>query len=74
VHGIYIGNNKMLVAPKWGGKLVVPSDDLSITRGLILSGTFELLLTQFFINNVKFGNTVFDIGANIGYFTVLLGY
>jgi len=63
----------MLISTVWGGKLIAPSNVLSLTPELVLSGSMELPLTKFFINHVKPGNFVFDVGANIGYFTVLLG-
>lgn len=72
--GTYIGNERMLISPIWGGKLVVPSNDLSLAPDLILSGVLETPLTKYFAQNVKKGSIVVDIGANIGYFSVLLGY
>lgn len=74
MHGTYIGNGRMLVATVWGGRLVAPADDLSIMPELVMSGSMEMPLTKFLINTVKPGQTVVDVGANIGYFTVLLGY
>ncbi|WP_284199310.1 FkbM family methyltransferase [Alicyclobacillus sacchari] len=40
---------------------------------LATHGVFEVQLTKYLIDTVKPGNVVFDIGANIGYFTVLMG-
>ncbi|HEU4964683.1 MAG TPA: class I SAM-dependent methyltransferase [Bacilli bacterium] len=70
--GIYIGNNRVLVNTVWGGLLIVPSDDLSISPMLINTGVFETPLTNFMIKNVKKDDKVFDIGANMGYFSILL--
>jgi len=74
LRGIYIGNNKSLVSPVWGGKLIVPADDLSLSPDLLLHGVHEPELTNYFLKNIKNGFTVLDVGANLGYFTVLLGY
>ncbi|MBO8127817.1 MAG: FkbM family methyltransferase [Peptococcaceae bacterium] len=72
--GIYIGNNKALVCPVWGGKLLVPSDDLSVAPNLIMHGVHEPELTNYLLKTIRANYTTVDIGANLGYFTVLLGY
>ncbi|APB69347.2 FkbM family methyltransferase [Paenibacillus polymyxa] len=64
----------MLISPIWGGKLIVPSNDLSLAPDLIIDGVLESPLTRFFAKNVKKGDYVVDVGANIGYFSVLLGH
>ena len=63
----------MLIRPVWGSHLIVPAADLSITPYLITSGVFEAPLTNFFLRRVKPGDVVFDIGANSGYYTTMLG-
>lgn len=74
MHGIYIGNNRMLVTLQTGGKIHALADDLSVTTGLLLDGYFEAGLTNYIGANVHEGMNVVDVGANIGYFSVLLGY
>lgn len=69
-----MGNNKFFIQTVFGGKLIAPSEDLSLTPDLVLSGAIELPLTKYMMNHVKAGQTVIDVGANIGYFSVLLGY
>lgn len=69
----YMGNGKMFVKTKNGFALFVPSDDLSITPALMLNGCFEPALAHYLIQNVKKGQTVVDVGANVGYFTIILG-
>ncbi len=41
---------------------------------LAISGVLEAPLTKFMLQEVKPGQTVVDVGANIGYFAVLLGH
>lgn len=74
MHGLYIGNNRMLIQPVWGGKLLAPADDLSVMPDLLTAGLFEVPLTHYVMKHVKPGMTVVDVGANIGYFSVLCGY
>ncbi|MBY7738396.1 FkbM family methyltransferase [Paenibacillus polymyxa] len=74
MRGTYIGEGKMLISPIWGGRLIVPSNDLSLAPDLIIDGVLESPLTRFFAKNVKKGDCVIDVGANIGYFSVLLGH
>lgn len=74
MNGVYIGRNRMLVVPKWGGFLHVIADDLSLTPTLVASGVFEPVLTKFISTRIQAGQTVVDIGANVGYFSVLLGH
>lgn len=73
MRGTYIGHGKVLISPIWGGKMLAPSDDLSITPDLVLDGAFDIALTNFIIRHIPEGSTVIDVGANIGYTTILLG-
>jgi FkbM family methyltransferase len=74
MRGTYIGNNRMLVSPIWGGKLLVSSNDRSLMPELVISGFYDIALTKYIIKQIKPGNFVVDIGANLGYFTILLAY
>ncbi|MDR0268703.1 FkbM family methyltransferase [Paenibacillus sp.] len=71
MYGTYIGNNKMLVKLAYNAMITVPADDLSLMPSFVTSGMIEAPLTNYFLTQIKPGFTVVDIGANVGYFTVL---
>jgi FkbM family methyltransferase len=74
LHGTYVGDERMLVATGWGGRLLLPSDDLSLMPELVAHGTYDVPFTSFVQRHVRPGDTVIDVGANVGLFTILLGY
>lgn len=74
MRGVYIGDQKALVSMVWGGKMIVSTNDLSLSPDLIIHGIYDVPLTNYLVKTIKPGNTVLDIGANAGCFTVLLGY
>ncbi|MFB5679274.1 FkbM family methyltransferase [Paenibacillus terreus] len=71
MHGTYIGDHKMLISLGYGGWITVSSQDYSLMPVLVTTGYFEYPLTNYFLKYIKAGDTVVDIGANIGYFTLL---
>ena len=74
LHGAYVGNGRVLVGPVWGGRLLLPSDDLTLMPELMTDGTYDVPFTAFLQRHVKPGDTVFDIGANVGLFTLLAAF
>jgi FkbM family methyltransferase len=74
LHGGYVGNGRVLVGPVWGGRLLLPSDDLTLMPELMTDGTYDVPFTAFLQRSVNPGDTVFDIGANVGLFTLLMAF
>lgn len=74
MYGTYIGKNRVFLAPQWGGKFVASADDMSLVPDLMKDGVFDIALTNFILKNLGAGMNVVDIGANLGYITVLMGY
>ncbi|MFI5911211.1 FkbM family methyltransferase [Dactylosporangium sp. NPDC051541] len=71
LRGTYIGNNRMLVETIYNAMLVMPADDYSLMPSLVTWGAIEGPLTKFLASELRPGQTFVDVGANIGYFTVL---
>ena len=71
-HGpVYAGDGTAIVATRWGGKLYVDCSDTVLAPWLLLDGLWETGVTTWFHDVVRPGHHVVDVGANIGYFTVL---
>lgn len=66
-----MGNNKMIIKLAYNGMLTISSNDLSIMPTLVTTGIMEGPLTNYYLKNIQLGDKVVDIGANVGYFTVL---
>lgn len=71
-HGpVYAGNGTAMMTTRWGAKLFVDCSDSVLAPWLLLDGLWETGVTTWFHHVVTPGSTVVDVGANIGYFTVL---
>ncbi len=67
----YIGNYKALTRTALGQKIVLDTRDVSITPHIILDGWWEISVSRFFLNLLTEGMTVVELGANVGYYTLL---
>lgn len=70
---VYLGDHQALVAARWGGKLVVDTRDSLLAPWLLLDGLWESHLTGWMHDSLRPGDTFVDVGANIGYYSVLAG-
>jgi FkbM family methyltransferase len=69
---VYVGGGRLLVQTTWGSRLVVPAHDLSLTPYLALTGAYEANFAEYLARRLHPGDTVVDVGASIGLFTVLM--
>lgn len=55
----------------FGNKMFLPQRDRIITSELILNGGWEQFETKLFKENVNHGDFIVDLGAHIGYYTLI---
>jgi len=72
-NAVPIGQDRLLCLTGYGGRLLLPASDRSLMREIVSAGGMEFPLTRYFLKHVRPGHRVLDIGANFGYFSVLLG-
>jgi FkbM family methyltransferase len=73
-HGpVYLGDHTALVATRWGAKMLVDTRDSLLAPWLLLDGLWEANITGWLQSTLKPGQVFVDVGANIGYFTLLGG-
>jgi FkbM family methyltransferase len=68
-----LADGKLLVHTLHSLLLIVESTDLILTPQLVVYRQWEPELTQLFWNSCRSDTVFVDIGANVGYFTVLAG-
>jgi FkbM family methyltransferase len=69
---VYLGNDEALCRILGRHKLYVDARDRGLCAHLLLDGFWEMGLTMHIARHVRPGMVAIDIGANFGYFTILL--
>ena len=72
VQTAYLGDGVVLARVLGRHKMFLRSSDRGFAGHVMLDGFWEMWLTQFLARRVKPGMTVVDVGANFGYYTLLL--
>ena len=70
---VYLGENEGLCRILGRYKLYVDTRDQGLCANLLLDGFWEMGLTMYMARTVRPGMVVVDVGANFGYYTILLG-
>lgn len=68
----YLGEGRSLCRVLGRYKMVVDTTDVGLSSHLLLDGYWEMWLTEFLAQIVKPGMKVVDVGANLGYFSLLM--
>lgn len=71
VRSIYLGDHLAVVRTPWGGKLIIETRDYNIAPHLLMDGVWDNHITTWMQHALHPGDVFVDVGANIGYFTVL---
>lgn len=68
---VYLGDHTALTRTVHGHKMYVDTRDLSLSPHLLLDGVWESWVTDVFISQLEPGMHVVDIGANVGYYSLI---
>lgn len=67
----YMGGYQALAETVWGHKIYLDTRDRSLAPHLLLKGYWEDWIAKVFAEQIQDGMTVIDVGANVGYYTLL---
>jgi FkbM family methyltransferase len=70
---LYFGDHTALVATRWGAKMLVDTRDAALSPWIVLDGLWETHVTEWLQHTLRPGQVFVDVGANVGYFTLLGG-
>jgi FkbM family methyltransferase len=71
--GCYLGDHTALCRVMGRYKVYVDTRDIGLASHLLLDGYWEMWVTEALSGLVRPGMVVADIGANVGYFSLLMG-
>lgn len=66
--------DELLVQTKRGFYMVVPNWNLDVAIGIVRDGVIEPWTNEVFLSTFSAGDTVVNVGANFGYYSLLAGH
>ena len=69
---VYVGNGHVLSRVLARYKMVTDTADHDFAPHIIMDGYWEIWLTEYMVRTIQQGWTVLDVGANYGYYSVLM--
>ncbi len=71
-HNAYLGDHKTICRILGRFNMFVDTRDRGIGMHLLMRGLWEMYITEYIAGHVKNGMVVLDVGANYGYYSVLM--
>ncbi|XUU61485.1 FkbM family methyltransferase [Erythrobacter sp. HA6-11] len=69
---VYIGDGQMLSRVLGRFKMLTDASDVGFAPHIIMDGYWEMWMTRWMVDTVQRGWTALDVGANYGYYSLLL--
>lgn len=69
--GYYLGGNRILTVTDRGDRMYLDTQDIMLTPGVLCWGSWEPETTAIFERLLQPGMNWVDVGANVGYFTLI---
>jgi len=70
---VYLDDHRVMTRTVWGHKIYLDTRDVSLAPHILMEGRWEHWITKVFLRNIAPDMTVLDVGANVGYYTLLAG-
>ena len=68
----YLGNREALCRALGRYSMFVNTDDVGFATHIMMSGAWEMWLTEHMVRTIKPGWTTIDVGANFGYYSLMI--
>jgi FkbM family methyltransferase len=68
---VYLGNHVALTQTQYGHKIFVDTRDTSVAPHMLFDGKWEDWISRHIPDLIRPGDTVVEVGANVGYYTLL---